>query len=77
MAQFSGCCDNVELQSADKLIVHRTDDGHAVVIEYEVHGTIVANGVNYNNGFYSIVRIEDRKLRTGEITWILSRLGAH
>ena len=25
MARFRGYCDNVELQSADKLIVHRTD----------------------------------------------------
>jgi hypothetical protein len=38
MAQFRGYCDNVELQSADKWITHKTDDGHTVVIEYEVHG---------------------------------------
>ena len=27
MAQFRGYCDNIALQSADKLIVHKTDDG--------------------------------------------------
>jgi uncharacterized protein len=62
MARFMGYCDNVELQSADKLIVHRTDGGHVIVIEYEVHGTILANGVNYNNRFCSVIRIEGRKI---------------
>ena len=62
MAQFMGYCDNVELQSADKLITHRTDDGRVVAIEYEVHGTILATGVKYNNRFCSIIEIEDRKI---------------
>jgi ketosteroid isomerase-like protein len=43
MAQFRGYCDNVALQSADKLMTHKTDDGRVVVIEYEVHGTILAS----------------------------------
>src|SRR5580704_5261311 len=38
MAQFGSYCDNVELQSVDNFIAHKTDDGHTVVIEYEVHG---------------------------------------
>jgi len=62
MAQFRGYCDNIELQSADKLIAHKTDDGRVVVIEYEVHGTILATGVKYNNRFASIIRIESRKI---------------
>jgi uncharacterized protein len=62
MAQFKGYCDNVELQSADKLIVHRIDDGNGVVIEYEVHGTILVNGAKYNNRFCSIIKIGDRKI---------------
>ena len=62
MAQFRGYCENVELQSADKLITHKADDGRVVVIEYEVHGTILANGVKYNNRFCSIIRIENRKI---------------
>jgi hypothetical protein len=37
-------------------------DGHAVVIEYEVHGTILATGVTYNNRFCSIIKIEKRKI---------------
>ena len=61
MAQFRGYCDNIELQSADKLIVHKTDAG-GVVIEYEVHGTVLATGVKYNNRFCSIIKIENRKI---------------
>ncbi len=62
MAKFRGYGDNVKLQSADKLITHKTDNGRFVVIEYEVHGTILATGVKYNNRFCSIIRIEDRKI---------------
>jgi ketosteroid isomerase-like protein len=62
MAQFRGYCDNIALQSADKLIVHKTDDGHVIVIEYEVHGTIRATGVKYDNRFCSIIKIANRKI---------------
>jgi uncharacterized protein len=62
MAQFRGYVDNIELQSADKLITHKADDGRVVVIEYEVHGTILATGVKYNNRFCSIIKIENRKI---------------
>ena len=62
MAQFKGYVDNVALQSADKLSTHRTDDGCVVVIEYEVHGTILATGVKYSNRFCSIIKIEHRKI---------------
>jgi ketosteroid isomerase-like protein len=62
MAQFRGYCDNVELQSADKLITHKADDGHTVVIEYEVHGIILRTGVQYDNRFCSIIKMENRKI---------------
>jgi uncharacterized protein len=60
MAAFRGYVDNIALQSADKLIVHKTDDG--VVIEYEVHGTILATSAKYNNRFCSIIKIENGKI---------------
>jgi ketosteroid isomerase-like protein len=44
------------------LIVHKTDDGRVVVIEYEIHGTILTSGVKYNNRFCSIIKIENRKI---------------
>jgi ketosteroid isomerase-like protein len=62
MAQFRVYVDNIELQSADKLIAHKADDGRVVVIEYEVHGTILATEVKYNNRFCSIIKIENRKI---------------
>jgi uncharacterized protein len=62
MNQFEGYCKHIELQSADKLIVHKGDDGRVVVIEYEVHGTILATGVKYDNRFCSIIRVESRKV---------------
>jgi uncharacterized protein len=62
IAQFRGYVDNIALQSADRLITHKTDDGRFVVIEYEVHGKILATGAEYNNRFCSIIRIENRKI---------------
>jgi len=62
MAAFRGYADNIALQSADRLIVHKTDDDRVVVIEYEVHGTILASGVKYDNRFCSIIGIEGRKI---------------
>jgi ketosteroid isomerase-like protein len=58
MARFSGYVDNIALHSADKLITHKTGDG--VVIEYEVHGEILATGAKYDNRFCSIIKIENR-----------------
>jgi ketosteroid isomerase-like protein len=62
MARFKGYGDNIKLRSADKLITHMTDGGRVVVIEYEVHGTILATGVQYDNRFCSIIKIENRKI---------------
>jgi uncharacterized protein len=62
MAAFRGYVDNIALRSANDLILHKTDDGRVVVIEYEVHGTVVATGVKYENRFCSIVKLESRKI---------------
>jgi uncharacterized protein len=62
MAKFRGYCDHIKLRSADHLIVHGTDDGRVIVIEYEVHGTILATGVQYDNRFCSIIKIGNRKI---------------
>ena len=60
--QFRGYAKNIELYAADRLVTHTADGGHVVVIEYEVHGTIVATGVDYNNRFCSVIRLENRKI---------------
>ena len=62
MARFRGYGENIALQSADTLITHTADNGGVVVIEYEVHGTILATGVKYNNRFCSIITIENWKI---------------
>ncbi len=62
MAAFRSYVDNIALWSADKLVAHKTDDGRVVVIEYEVHGTILASGAKYNNRFCSIIKLENRKI---------------
>lgn len=62
MSAFGGYGDYIKLQSADHLIAHQADNGRTVVIEYEVHGTVLATGVKYNNRFCSIIKIESRKI---------------
>lgn len=62
MDRFKGYCEHIELHSADRLVVHRADNGRVVVIEYEVHGKILASGVRYDNRFCSIVELANRRI---------------
>ena len=62
MAQFRGYVEAVRLDAADHLVVHRADAGRTVVVEYEVHGTIVANGAAYDNRFCSVIHVDKRKI---------------
>ena len=62
MDGFRGYCDNIKIESADNLITHKADNDRVVVMEYEVHGTILASGTEYNNRFCSIIKIENRKI---------------
>ncbi len=62
MAQFRGYCEAVELHSADHLVAHKADNGRVLVIEYEVHGTILAKGAQYENRFCSLIHIENRRV---------------
>lgn len=61
MSQFRGYCESMQLQSADKLVIHKADNNH-VIIEYEVHGTVLATGAEYNNRFCSIIKIGHKKI---------------
>ncbi len=62
MDQFSGYGDIIKLHSSDGLVTHRTQDPRVVILEYEVHGKIVATGIAYNNRFISVVTIENKKI---------------
>lgn len=62
MDRFSGYGKSIKLHSADGLQVHRCQDSRVVILEYDVHGTILATGVSYDNRFCSIITIENRKI---------------
>lgn len=51
-----------ELQSADHLIKHVTDNGQVIVIECEVRGKILATDVRYDNRFCSIIILANRRI---------------
>jgi ketosteroid isomerase-like protein len=60
--RFSGYGNFTQLQRSSGLVVHRSQDPRVVILEYEVHGTIVATGVPYDNRFVSIITIENKKI---------------
>jgi uncharacterized protein len=62
MEAFRGYGKHIELHSADHLTKHATDSGQIIVIEYDVHGRILATDVAYNNRFCSIVILASRRI---------------
>ncbi len=62
IASFSGYGKTIELHSGDALVVHRSQDRRVVILEYEVHGTIISSGGPYDNRLISVVTIENRKI---------------
>ena len=62
MALYAGYGKGIVLHGADALVIHRSQDPRVVIIEYEVHGKLVANGAPYDNRFISVVTIENRKI---------------
>ena len=62
MESLSRYGKTIKLHSGDALVVHRTQNGRIVILEYEVHGEILSSGARYDNRFISVVRIENRKI---------------
>lgn len=62
MDQFSGYGKSIKLHSADGLVVHRSQDNRVVILEYDLHGKILATRVPYDNRFISVITIEKRKV---------------
>ena len=62
MDQFSGYGDNIRLHTSGGLVVHRSQDPRVLILEYQVHGKIVATGVPYDNRFISVITIENKKI---------------
>lgn len=62
MASLSGYGKSIKLHSGDALVVHRSQDNRVILLEYEVHGTILSSGTPYENRLISVITIENRKI---------------
>jgi len=62
IASLAGYGKTIRVHSADALVVHRSQDPRVVILEYEVHGTILSTGAPYENRLISVVTIENRKI---------------
>jgi ketosteroid isomerase-like protein len=62
IAAYSGYGNNIKVHKGDKLAVHHDQEKGVVVLEYQVHGTILRTGGAYDNRFVSIVTIKKRKI---------------
>jgi ketosteroid isomerase-like protein len=62
LEQYSGYGANITLHTAGGLVVHRSQDPRVVILEYDVHGEIVATSAPYDNRFISVVTIENKKI---------------
>jgi ketosteroid isomerase-like protein len=59
---YRGYGNTIMLESAGDLAVHHDREASVVVLEYAVHGRIVATGKHYDNRFVSIITIRDRRV---------------
>ena len=59
---YSGYGNNIRLDRGDSLIVHPSENGRVVTLEYEVHGEVLATVTPYDNRFVSIATVENRKI---------------
>ena len=62
MESFRGYGNHIVIHATDHLTRHFADEGGVLVIEYEVHGTILSTGVRYDNRFCSIIKIANRRI---------------
>ena len=62
MASLAGYGKTINVHSSDALVVHRSVDSNVVILEYEVHGKILASGAPYDNRLISVITIKDRKI---------------
>lgn len=62
LAALAGYGKSIRVHSGDGLVIHRSQDPRVVILEYEVHGKILATGGAYDNRLISVVTIENRKI---------------
>ena len=75
MKALAGYGDNIRLHSGDQLVVHRCQDRKVTIIEYQVHGMVLATGARYDNGSSRSSRSITERSYTGSTTWIHSQHG--
>lgn len=75
MDAFRGYVQHIVLASTSDLVVHRVEGGRVFVLEYEVHGTILATGRAYHTASARSSPWRTARSRTGATTWIRSRRG--
>jgi ketosteroid isomerase-like protein len=62
LAALAGYGKSIRVHSGNGLVIHRSQDPRVVILEYEVHGEILATGGAYDNRLISVVTIEKRKI---------------
>jgi len=62
VALYSGYGNSIRLDRGDSLVAHPSNNGRILILEYEVHGRILATDTPYDNRFVSIATIENRKI---------------
>lgn len=62
MDALSGYGKSIVVHRADSLVAHKLADGNGVILEYEVHGTVIRTGGPYENRLISVVKIGNRKI---------------
>ena len=62
MAGLTAYGKTIMLHSGKPLVVRRTRDSRVVILEYEVHGTILSSGAPNDNRFISVITIENTKI---------------
>src|SRR6478672_10276264 len=62
IALYSGYGRNIRLDRGDSLVVHPSDHGRVMTLEYEVHGKVLATGVAYDKRLVAIATIENREI---------------
>jgi hypothetical protein len=75
MAQFRGYVDNIAVQSADRLIAHKTDVSSSS--NTRSTGGSSRPAPTTTTGSARSSGLKTGKSRTGETTWTLSRPGTH
>jgi len=66
MEEFAGYGNNIRLHAGDSLVVHRCVEENVIILEYQVHGTILRTGKAYDNRFISVITIEAQKI----VRWV-------